>query len=133
MADGKRCQVVRIIAPGEDYDPPYVIINVRAMINGKMKVCSCKSDSKFIEPIPLTPELLKELEFEERESGQTWAKEYAPDSWMFVTLYPDGERCKVNVYPSDFRREASMVMRCHLHELEAFLWLVDRKEVVEGW
>ena len=83
-----------------------------------------------VEPIRITEELLTELGFEKRESG-SFAKGYAPDSWIFITLYATNELCKVNIFPSDPRKEASSVLGCYLHELELFLYLTTKTELIK--
>lgn len=84
----------------------------------------------YLEPIPITEELLTELGFEKRKSGP-FAKEYALNSWIFITLYATKELCKVNIYPSDPRKEASSVLGCYLHEIEQFLYLTTKTELIK--
>ena len=87
-------------------------------------------DRDRIEPIPITAELLEELGFEKRKSG-SFAKEYAPDSWMFITLHATKGLCKVGIYPADPIREVSGFLNCYLHELESFLYLITKTELIK--
>ncbi|MDE5886422.1 MAG: hypothetical protein K2H46_02420 [Muribaculaceae bacterium] len=131
IVDGVRARVIRIDEPKDEHEiPPYTLLRFKAFIDGKWWNCGCPADADKVEPIPITAELLTELGFEKRESG-LFAKEYAPDSWIFLTIYTTKELCKVNVYPSDPRKEASSVLNCYLHELEAFLYLTTKTELIK--
>ena len=110
-------------------------------LNGQIGINAYTTDAKGVkhpfgykiedvEPIPITEELLTELGFEKRESG-SFAKEYAPDSWVFITLYATRELCKVGIYPADSIKEASGVLSCYLHELESFLYLTIKTELIK--
>ena len=110
-------------------------------LNGQIGIDAYTTDAKGVkhpfgykiedvEPILITEELLTELGFEKRESG-SFAKGYAPDSWIFITLYATNELCKVNIFPSDPRKEASSVLGCYLHELELFLYLTTKTELIK--
>ena len=127
MVDGVRARVTDIES---NYDwSGDTLLRFCAVIDGEKRTCGAFSQKDGVEPIPITAELLEELGFEKRESG-FFAKEYAPDSWVFLTIYATKELCKVNIYPSVPRKEASSVF-CHLHELEAFLYLTTKTELIK--
>ncbi|MBD5302408.1 MAG: hypothetical protein HDS16_05370 [Bacteroides sp.] len=131
MVNGVRARVIRIDEPKDEHEiPPCTLLRFKALIDGKWHDCGGPADADKVEPIPITEELLMELGFEKRESG-SFTKEYAPDSWVFITLYTTKELCKVNIYPSDPRKEVSIVLGCYLHELEQFLYLTTKTELIK--
>ena len=128
MVDGVRARVTDIETNYDSLGATH--LRFCAVIDGEKRLCRAYSYRDNVEPIPITAELLTELGFEKRESG-SFAKEYAPDSWVFITLYATKKLCKVGIYPADSIKEASGVLSCYLHELESFLYLTIKTELIK--
>lgn len=130
MVNGVRAEVIRIDEPVGDEYPQCTMLRFKAIIDMTRRTCACPANSDKVEPIAITPELLTELGFKKRESG-SFAKEYAPDSWVFITLHATKGLCKVGIYPADPIREVSGFLNCYLHELESFLYLITKTELIK--
>lgn len=131
MVNGVRARVILIDEPKDKHEmPSCTLLRFKTLIDREWRDCGCPADSDKVKPIPITAELLTELGFEKRESG-SFAKEYAPDSWMFITLHATKGLCKVGIYPADPIREVSGFLNCYLHELESFLYLITKTELIK--
>lgn len=81
-----------------------------------------------VEPIAITPELLKELGFEFRKSaGGSWCISDKKGGYFYATVCSDST-CIVTHYP-DFGFQ-SRVVCTYLHELEAFAYLIAKTELI---
>lgn len=81
-----------------------------------------------IEPIVITPELLKELGFKFRKSaGGSWCISDKKGGYFYATVCSDST-CIVTHYP-DFGFQ-SRVVCTYLHELEAFAYLISQTELI---
>ncbi len=81
-----------------------------------------------IEPIAITPELLKELGFQFRKSaGGSWCISDKKGGYFYATVCSDST-CVVTHYP-DFGFQ-SRVVCTYLHELEAFAYLIAKTELI---
>lgn len=81
-----------------------------------------------IEPIAITPELLKELGFQFRKSaGGSWCIPDKKGGYFYATVCSDST-CVVTHYP-DFGFQ-SRVVCTYLHELEAFTYLISQTELI---
>lgn len=81
-----------------------------------------------VEPIAITPELLKELGFEFRKSaGGSWCISDKKGGYFYATVCSDST-CVVTHYP-DFGFQ-SRVVCTYLHELEAFAYLIAQTELI---
>lgn len=81
-----------------------------------------------VEPIAITPELLKELGFEFRKSaGGSWCISDKKGGYFYATVCSDST-CIVTHYP-DFGFQ-SRVVCTYLHELEAFAYLIAQTELI---
>lgn len=81
-----------------------------------------------VEPIAITPELLKELGFEFRKSaGGSWCISDKKGGYFYATVCSDST-CVVTHYP-DFGFQ-SRVVCTYLHELEAFAYLIAKTELI---
>lgn len=72
-------------------------------------------------PIPITPDLLKELGFEWRESSSCWLKEVGEDVWLFVNGKEE-QGFRFSLFPPYEKgiQEPILYAR-HLHEIEGQL------------
>lgn len=81
-----------------------------------------------VEPIAITPELLKELGFQFRKSaGGSWCISDKKGGYFYATVCSDST-CVVTHYP-DFGFQ-SRVVCTYLHELEAFAYLIAQTELI---
>lgn len=81
-----------------------------------------------VEPIAITPELLKELGFEFRKNaGGSWCISDKKGGYFYATVCSDST-CIVTHYP-DFGFQ-SRVVCAYLHELEAFAYLISQTELI---
>lgn len=81
-----------------------------------------------VEPIAITPELLKELGFKFRKSaGGSWCISDKKGGYFYATVCSDST-CIVTHYP-DFGFQ-SRVVCTYLHELEAFTYLISQTELI---
>ena len=89
----------------------------------------CKeAEIEQIEPIAITPELLKELGFQFRKSaGGSWCISDKKGGYFYATVCSDST-CVVTHYP-DFGFQ-SRVVCTYLHELEAFAYLIAKTELI---
>ena len=81
-----------------------------------------------IEPIAITPKLLKELGFKFRKSaGGSWCISDKKGGYFYATVCSDNT-CIVTHYP-DFGFQPRVVC-AYLHELEAFAYLIAQTELI---
>ncbi len=81
-----------------------------------------------VEPIAITPELLKELGFKFRKNaGGSWCISDKKGGYFYATVCSDST-CIVTHYP-DFGFQ-SRVVCTYLHELEAFAYLISQTELI---
>lgn len=81
-----------------------------------------------VEPIAITPELLKELGFKFRKStGGSWCISDKKGGYFYATVCSDST-CIVTHYP-DFGFQ-SRVVCTYLHEFEAFAYLISQTELI---
>lgn len=81
-----------------------------------------------VEPIAITPELLKELGFQFRKSaGGSWCISDKKGGYFYATVCSDST-CVVTHYP-DFGFQ-SRVVCTYLHELEALACLIAQTELI---
>lgn len=81
-----------------------------------------------VEPIAITPELLKELGFKWRKSASSWCISDKQHGYFYATICSDST-CIVTHYP-DFGFQ-SRVVCAYLHELEAFAYLIAKTELIQ--
>lgn len=81
-----------------------------------------------LSPIPITPELLKELGFKYRKSaGGSWCISDKKGGYFYATIVSDST-CIVTHYPKfGFQ---SRVVCANLHELETFVYLIAKTELI---
>lgn len=83
--------------------------------------------AEVMQPIPITEELLKELGFDKSETKQyDWYK-HIDDFSIFIRIVKRG-RYRAEVY-SEFSHHGNMVCY-YLHELETFVYLTTKKELI---
>lgn len=83
----------------------------------------------YIEPIPITSDLLRELGFEHEIVA--WEKIINPEQWIY--LYGDECLKKYNFRIHYAPLNSGLFGECrYLHELETFLYLTTKKELVNG-
>lgn len=81
-----------------------------------------------VEPIAISPELLKELGFKFRKSaGGSWCISDKKGGYFYATVCSDST-CIVTHYP-DFGFQPRVVCT-YLHELEAFTYLISQTELI---
>lgn len=130
-------------------DPKELYIGSHVLYNGKRMVVCCISGAVYgadisliepkeivvhkdvwacnIEPIPITAELLEELGFELREDY--WRKIFNPNQWIYIRKDDDEDYYNARIH-SDINVNTSF--RCkYLHELEAFLYLTTKTELIK--
>lgn len=85
---------------------------------------SCPSFDERIQPIPITPELLKELGFEWRKDSSCWLRYHNYDGvrydWGIYAYGCDGGTWCFSLYLPDFRIKPQLYAN-DLHELEGQL------------
>lgn len=80
-----------------------------------------------VEPIAITPDLLKELGFKWRKSAGSWCISDKKHGYFYATICSDST-CIVTHYPKfGFQ---SRVVCIYLHELEAFAYLIAKTELI---
>lgn len=80
-----------------------------------------------LSPIPITPELLKDLGFKFRKNADSWCISDKKGGYFYATIVSDGT-CIVTHYP-DFGRQSQAVC-ANLHELETFVYLIAKTELI---
>ena len=86
---------------------------------------ACSPDEDWVEPIPITKQLLTELGFlkmEEHGSVSVWMRRD-----IRIDFY--GERITAKV-GNDYNK-CSICPICYLHELESFLYLTTKTELIK--
>ena len=130
MVDGVRARVIRIDEPKDEHEiPQCTLLRFKAFSNGKWYDCGGPADSDKVEPIALTAELLTELGFTNTSSTRrvVYTKGCEYDGlWVEVRSLKD----RWEVFVSDNDWDGRIVVR-YLHELEAFLYLATKTELIK--
>lgn len=129
LVDGVKARVSKIINPPlERVMPGIGLLHFNTVIDGNICECSCPVCADGIEPIAITPELLKELGFKFRKNaGGSWCISDKKGGYFYATVCSDST-CIVTHYP-DFGFQ-SRVVCTYLHELEAFAYLISQTELI---
>lgn len=85
-------------------------------------------NEEYLQPIPITPSLLEELGFEHGSDEREWHKDIG-EVWIGIHLFLDRERMRVNVC-DDTADYGNVIIR-YLHELENFVYLTLKRELIE--
>ena len=123
LIDGVRARVIRIDEPMKDEIPKYTLLRFKAFIDGEWRECGGPADSGKVEPIPITAELLTELGFGciARYNESWWQRDNK-------RIKIKGNYVEVEVYQGFY----DATWRCvYLHELEAFLYLTTKTELIK--
>lgn len=129
LVDGVRARVVQLNTVRYDKNEAFHLL-VRGISpnTGEVGEAGCFVDDDAVEPIPITPELLKELGFKFRKSaGGSWCISDKKGGYFYATVCSDST-CIVTHYP-DFGFQ-SRVVCTYLHELEAFTYLIAQTELI---
>lgn len=148
MVDGVRARVIRIDEPKDEHEiPPCTLLRFKALANGKWYDCGGPADADRVEPIALTAELLEELGFEkvtlqtrpkpiiqyvDAESIKAQAEDLDVRVVPRITIQHINVRnpfWTVSAYGEDME-DNRMAVR-YLHELEAFLYLATKTELIK--
>lgn len=146
MVNGVRARVIRIDEPKDEHEiPPCTLLRFKAFSNGKWYDCGSPADSGKVEPIPITAELLTELGFE-KEIIDAWNPKTRYVDAEYAKLKASGEKLivpritiqyinvtnpfwSVSAYGENME-DNKMAVR-YLHELEAFLYLTTKTELIK--
>lgn len=127
MVDAVRARVTDIES---NYDwSGDTLLRFCAVIDGEKRTCGAYSQKDGVEPIPITAELLTELGFENTSSTRriVYTKGCEYDGlWVEVRNLKD----RWEVFVSDNDWDGRIVVR-YLHELEAFLYLTTKTELIK--
>ncbi len=125
LAGGVRARVIDIhkkCLSSKDY-PYQIFVEGVSPDDGEKKVVGGLSDN--LEPIPLTAELLQEIGFErlaQLGSMSTWARD---DIYISIV----GERVAARIVND--KNDLSIPSIRYLHELEAFVYLTTKQELIK--
>ena len=128
MVDGVRARVIRIDEPKDEHEiPPCTLLRFKTLSDGKWYDCGGPADSGKVEPIPITAELLTELGFELGNS--IWRKMLNPEQCIYLCGDDSlgNYDVRIHVAPCGF----SSFECTYLHELEAFLYLTTKTELIK--
>lgn len=121
LVGGVRAQVDGMDMPRPHWTPKYPIVRCKAVVDGETRYCGGNPLSDEIRPIPITPDLLKELGFVNTSSTRrityTKGSEYE-DSWIEFKNLKD----RWEIFVSKDNWDGRTVIR-YLHEAETFLGL----------
>ena len=121
LVDGVRARVSKIINPPlERVMPGIGLLHFNTVIDGNICECSCPVCADGIEPIAITPELLKELGLKYRTPICIWIKA-SEDEYLSFERICGINRWRIHIYIGNEDR-GKCVCR-YLHEAEAFLAL----------
>lgn len=110
LHNGKRFKVIRISDMG--------IVEIDGYIKEEEK----------IDPIPITPNLLKELGFEKiKDPRFDYAKRYENNRGLFVSIITDGV-IRIESWDGLILR-GNMICQ-YLHEMEQFVYLTTKHELI---
>ncbi len=129
LVDGVRARVAQLNTISWGKKPAYhVWARGASPDDGVVREVGCLANDDAIEPIAITPELLKELGFQFRKSaGGSWCISDKKGGYFYATVCSDST-CVVTHYP-DFGFQ-SRVVCTYLHELEAFAYLIAQTELI---
>lgn len=88
------------------------------------------SGKKDVQPIPITEDLLQEMGFEHLWEKDTWywRKDFDDDQYVIIVIYDGYVRVKIHT-KGDCPYN---IFRCeYLHELETFVYLTLREELIK--
>lgn len=122
LMNGVRAKVMRLnTVKYSDTETFHILVRGVSPDTGSVGECGCFADDKAVQPIPITPELLKELGFVNtsctRRIVYTKGSEYE-DSWIDFKNLKD----RWDIFVSKDNWDGRTVVR-YLHEAEAFLAL----------
>ena len=136
LVDGVRARVAQLNTISWGKKPAYhVWARGASPDDGVVREVGCLANDDAIEPIPITPDLLKELsgfEYHEYDNGNLW-------EWRFDDLYKAcgylefddddtltwrGRLWRMDEIETDFRRVR------YLHELENLFYMFYEKELI---
>ena len=130
MVDGVRARVIRIDEPKDEHEiPPCTLLRFKTLSDGKWYDCGGPADADKVESIPITAELLTELGFTNTSSTRriVYTKGCEYDGlWVEVRNLKD--RWEVFVSNNDWDGRIAV---CYLHELEQFLYLTTKTELIK--
>lgn len=126
LVGGVRGTVDGMDMPRPHWIPNNPLIRCKAVIDGEPRYCGGNLLSDEIKPIPITPDLLKELGFEWREDSSCWRKYQNYDGerydWgIYAYAYgSDGGTWCFSLYLPNFLIKPQLYAE-HLHEIEGQL------------
>lgn len=129
MVNGVRARVILIDEPKDKHEmPSCTLLRFKTLIDREWRDCGCPADSDKVKPIPITAELLTELGFEKSEDNIR-RKIFTPNQWIYICRDNDKDYYNARIH-SDINMNTSF--RCkYLHELEAFLYLTTKTELIK--
>lgn len=125
MVNGVRARVIRIDEPMEHEIPPCTLLRFKAMVDGEVRDCGCPADSDKVEPIPITAELLEELGFLKMEAHGSVSV------WMRRDIRIDFYGTRITATVGNVYNKCTINPIYYLHELEAFLYLTTKIELIK--
>lgn len=125
MVDGVRARVIRIDEPMKDEIPKYTLLRFKAFIDGEWRECGGPADSGKVEPIPITKELLTELGFLKMEEHGSVSV------WMRRDIRIDFYGTRITAMVGNDYNKCTINPIYYLHELEAFLYLTTKTELIK--
>lgn len=129
MVNGVRARVIRIDEPKDEHEmPPCTLLRFKALSNGKWYDCGCPADSGKVEPIPITAELLTELGFLKMEEHGSMSV------WLTHNIRIDFDDTRIAAMvgnENDYTNRCTISPIHYLHELEAFLYLTTKTELIK--
>ena len=129
LVSGVRAKVVEINRMQlNNPDFPYRVFVEGINSHGDKQVVGGYVHDEKIEPIPINPSLLEELGFEHGADEREWHK-YIGETWLGIHLFLDRERMRVNVC-DDSADYGNVIVR-YLHELENFVYMALKRELIE--
>ena len=132
LVNGARARVSKIIDPPLGRVMPGIeLLHFNAVIDGNICECGCPACADGAEPIPITPELLKELGFEK----EAWP-EY--DDMIAYEKKTGNAKVRIEINTTDvYGAPITAFCRCwhmptaYLHELEQFVYAITQDELIE--
>ena len=125
LVDGVRARVIRIDEPMKDEIPKYTLLRFKALIDGEWRECGGPADSGKVEPIPITKELLTELGFLKMEEHGSVSV------WMRRDIRIDFYGTRITAMVGNDYNKCTINPIYHLHELETFLYLTTKTELIK--
>lgn len=130
LMNGVRAKVMRLnTVKYSEVETFHILVRGVSPDTGVVGECGCFVYDKAVQPIPITPDLLKELGFKYRKSaGGSWCISDKKGGYFYATVASD-DTCIVTHYP-DFGRQSQAVC-ANLHELETFVYLIAKTELIK--